>query len=291
MNWFQIILLLISTPVALLWLCLAVFRGKNYKAYKKYMDSPFAKEFPMSDLFCIGFALMNFLKIDTRSKRAKEKIKEISEIRGKNYAEYYYYILMGVEITYGFTALVFALLAAVLADSVEILLLGMAVCVLVIYYVRMMIQDKLTERRQEILMDLPAVLSKLTLLVNSGMVLRDAWRKTAMTGERVLYQEMRITTMEIDHGRSEEDAYRSFAERCYVKEARKFASLINQNLKKGNEELSRFLKDMSDEMWEAKKNEVKQKGEKANTKLLFPVLLIFIGILVMILVPVMNGVG
>ena len=48
---------------------------------------------------------------------------------------------------------------------------------------------------------------------------------------------------------------------------------------------------MTEEMWETKKNEVKQKGEKANTKLLLPVLLIFIGILMMVLVPVMNGLG
>lgn len=291
MNWFQIILLLISTPAALIWLCLAVFRGKNYKAYKAYTDSAFAQEFPMNELFCIGFAVMNFFKIDTRSRHAKEKIKEISEIRGKRYAEYYYYILMGVEITYGFTVFVFALLLAVLANSVEFLLLGMVACVLVVYYVHMLIQDKLTQRRQEILMDLPSVLSKLTLLVNTGMVLREAWKKTALTGDRVLYQEMITTSMEIDQGLSEKDAYKNFAERCYVKEARKFASLINQNLEKGNEELARFLKDMSDEMWEAKKNAVKQKGEKANTKLLFPVLLIFIGILILILVPVMSGIG
>ena len=40
-----------------------------------------------------------------------------------------------------------------------------------------------------------------------------------------------------------------------------------------------------------KKNEVKQKGEKANSKLLLPVFLIFIGILILVLVPMMNGMG
>ena len=40
-----------------------------------------------------------------------------------------------------------------------------------------------------------------------------------------------------------------------------------------------------------KKNEVKQKGEKANSRLLLPVFLIFIGILILILVPVMSGLG
>ena len=66
---------------------------------------------------------------------------------------------------------------------------------------------------------------------------------------------------------------------------------VIQNLKKGNEELAYFLKDLSDEMWEVKKNEVKQKGEKANSRLLLPMMLIFIGILIMILVPVFQQMG
>ena len=51
----------------------------------------------------------------------------------------------------------------------------------------------------------------------------------------------------------------------------------------------RFLKDMSEEMWMEKKNLVKQKGEKANAKLLIPTTIIFIGILLMIMAPVLTG--
>jgi tight adherence protein C len=153
------------------------------------------------------------------------------------------------------------------------------------------LKDKLDARRQEILMDLPQALSKLTLLINSGMVVRDAWKRTAITGTRQLYIEMQQTSLEIENGVMEIEAYRNFAERCGVKEVKKFSTLIIQNLKKGNEELAMFLNDLSDEMWEMKKNEVKQKGEKANSKLLLPVFLIFIGILILVLVPMMNGMG
>lgn len=135
---------------------------------------------------------------------------------------------------------------------------------------------------------LPQVLSKLTLLVNSGMVLRDAWKKVSITGERTLYLEMQNTNLEMENGVMEIDAYRNFAERCNVKEVRKFTSLIIQNLNKGNEELAYFMKDLSDEMWEVKKNEVKQKGEKANSQLLLPMMMIFIGILLIIMVPIMQ---
>lgn len=288
MGIFQLILLAVSTPLALIWLFLAVANGKKYK---EYTESAFAKEFQMSDLFCVGFSVMEILHINTKSRSAQMKIKEIAEIKGKRYAEYYYFILLGAKTTYIFTMIVFVCLLAVLADSVEALLFGILLGGLAIVYLDLTLQDKLTARRQELVLDLPQVLSKLTLLVNSGMVLREAWRRVSVTGDRVLYKEMQNTSLEIENGVMESDAYRNFADRCNVKEIRKFASLIIQNLKKGNEELAYFLKDLSDEMWEVKKNEVKQKGEKANSKLLFPIMLIFIGILLMILVPVFQQMG
>ena len=288
MGIFQLILLTVSTPLALIWLFLAAANGKKYK---EYTESAFAKEFQMSDLFCVGFSVMEILHINTKSRSAQMKIKEIAEIKGKRYAEYYYFILLGAKTTYIFTMVVFVCLLAVLADSVEALLFGILLGGLAIVYLDLTLQDKLTARRQELVLDLPQVLSKLTLLVNSGMVLREAWKRVSVTGDRVLYKEMQNTSLEIENGVMEADAYRNFADRCNVKEIRKFASLIIQNLKKGNEELAYFLKDLSDEMWEVKKNEVKQKGEKANSRLLLPMMLLFIGILLMILVPVFQQMG
>ena len=193
-----------------------------------------------------------------------------------------------VKTTYIYTIIIFVILLSALADSKSLLLLGLVMGGLLILYLDLTLQDKLTARRQEIVLDLPQVLSKLTLLVNSGMVLRDAWKKVSITGERALYQEMQNANLEMENGVMEIDAYRNFAERCNVKEVRKFTSLIIQNLNKGNEELAYFMKDLSDEMWEVKKNEVKQKGEKANSKLLLPMMMIFIGILLMVMVPVMQ---
>ena len=283
MDYFQLILTALVTPFTLIWVFLAVTGGKRYQ---KYTDSAFAKEFQMSELLCVGFSVMRILHISTKTKSAQAKIREIAEIKGKKYAEYYYYMLLGAKTTYIYTILVVVLLLSAVADSKGLLLLGVVTGGLLILYLDLSLQDKLTARRQEIVLDLPQVLSKLTLLVNSGMVLRDAWKKVSITGERTLYLEMQNTNLEMENGVMEIDAYRNFAERCNVKEVRKFTSLIIQNLNKGNEELAYFMKDLSDEMWEVKKNEVKQKGEKANSQLLLP--MIFIGILLIIMVPIMQ---
>lgn len=287
MDYFQLILLALATPFTLIWIYLAITGGKKYQ---KYTDSSFAKEFQMSELLCVGFSVMRILHISTKTRAAQAKIREISEIKGKKYAEYYYYMLLGAKTTYTYTIVIVVMLLSAMSNNKGLLFMGLIVGGLLILYLDLALFDKLTARRQEILLDLPQVLSKLTLLVNSGMVLRDAWKRVSITGERVLYQEMQNTNLEMENGVAEIDAYRNFAERCNVKEIRKFTSLIIQNLNKGNEELAYFMKDLSDEMWEVKKSQVKQKGEKANTQLLLPMMLILIGILIMVMVPVMQQV-
>lgn len=287
MDYFQLILLALATPFTLIWIYLAITGGKKYQ---KYTDSSFAKEFQMSELLCVGFSVMRILHISTKTRAAQAKIREVAEIKGKKYAEYYYYMLLGAKTTYTYTIVIVVMLLSAMSNNKGLLFMGLIVGGLLILYLDLALFDKLTARRQEILLDLPQVLSKLTLLVNSGMVLRDAWKRVSITGERVLYQEMQNTNLEMGNGVAEIDAYRNFAERCNVKEIRKFTSLIIQNLNKGNEELAYFMKDLSDEMWEVKKSQVKQKGEKANTQLLLPMMLILIGILIMVMVPVMQQV-
>ena len=64
-----------------------------------------------------------------------------------------------------------------------------------------------------------------------------------------------------------------------------------QNLQKGSAEVADFLRDMSKEAWEEKKNFVKRKGETASAKLVFPIGLIFVGVLIIIIVPMFGALG
>lgn len=68
MELFQLILLAVTTPFALIWLFLAAAKGKKYR---QYTNSAFAREFQMSDLFCVGFSVMEILHISTKSRRAQ----------------------------------------------------------------------------------------------------------------------------------------------------------------------------------------------------------------------------
>jgi tight adherence protein C len=147
--------------------------------------------------------------------------------------------------------------------------------------------DKKTQRRQnDISRQFPNVVSKLALLVTSGMNMERAWKETAAGQELELYKEMRKTAEELDNLVSPELAYTNFISRCNTKETAKLASAILQSLSKGNAEIGRLLKVMAREAWLERRHMAKRDSEKANAKLMIPMMLLFLAILMMILVPV-----
>lgn len=52
-----------------------------------------------------------------------------------------------------------------------------------------------------------------------------------------------------------------------------------------------MLRKQSSEVWESRKHQVRQLGAKASSKLLFPICIMFIGILIMIMVPIFANLG
>ena len=62
-----------------------------------------------------------------------------------------------------------------------------------------------------------------------------------------------------------------------------------QNIQKGGPDFALQLRDMNNESWEEKRHLAKRKGELAGSKLLIPTLIMFVGILIMIIVPIFTG--
>ena len=282
----QFTLLIPATIFILGWIFMAVRYEAKFESITGTLDKD---QYPLAEMFYIGFQVLEALHFSTKSDFSRKKVKEMSEVYGKKYAEYYYYVMTGGQVTYVVTILPLVFAIAILGNSIEALVLGIVLAGLLVWYLSESFKDKLTARRDALLSEFPQVLSKMTLLVNSGMILRNAWNKIAWGGEGVLYEEMRLTVREMQNGVSEMDAYRNFADRCGLKEMRKFSSLVAQSMAKGSGELSFFLRDMSAEMWDMKRNMVKRKSEQTNSKLLFPIVLIFVGIMFMVMAPVLGS--
>jgi len=176
--------------------------------------------------------------------------------------------------------------------GVAILGIGTVLVLVMTYAIYDELRDKVKKRREAISRQFPNVVSKLALLVTSGMIMDRAWKETAYSQESDLYQEMRKTADELDNLVSPESAYSNFINRCNTKETAKLASAIMQNLSKGNAEIGRLLKDMAREAWQERRHMAKRDAEKANSKLMIPTMLLLLAILVLLMVPVaMNFSG
>jgi tight adherence protein C len=149
------------------------------------------------------------------------------------------------------------------------------------------LEKKKRKKYDMIRADFPDVVSKLVLLVNAGMTINRAWEKVCGDSkkETPLYRELKTTYMQIQGGRSESEAYEEFAKRCKVREITKFMTLIIQNMKKGNSDLVPLLKLQADECWELRKARAKQLGEEASAKLIMPMMIMFVGILIIVILP------
>jgi len=176
--------------------------------------------------------------------------------------------------------------------GIAVLGIGSVLVLVLVYAMYDELSDKVKKRRIAIGKQFPNVVSKLALLVTSGMIMDRAWKETAYSQDTELYIEMQKTSEELENLVSPEAAYSSFINRCNTKETAKLASAIMQNLSKGNSEIGRLLKDMAREAWQERRHTAKRDAEKANSKLMIPTMLLFLAILVMLMVPVaMNFSG
>lgn len=215
------------------------------------------------------------------------------ELSGKKYAANRTKQLLAQMCSYPIVGVAIVLiLAAIMLGTGNTsmgLLVGIVGVLLVLFSVYALydeVADKVKKRRSAIARQFPNVVSKLALLVTSGMIMDRAWKETACSEEGELYLEMRKTSEERDNLVEPAVAYANFIDRCSTKEATKLASAIIQNQSKGNAEIGVLLKDMAREAWQERRHTAKRDSEAANSKLMIPTMMLFIAILVMIMVPV-----
>lgn len=153
-------------------------------------------------------------------------------------------------------------------------------------------QQKLRKRREQLLMDYPALVMKFTLLVQAGMTVRRAFQKIGEdylrrkpARPRFAYEEIVTACREMESGVSELEAYRRFGERCNQIQYKTFSTLLIQNLQKGSRQLSDMLERESLEAWEERKRKARVLGETAATKLLFPMILMMMVVMALIMIP------
>ena len=290
MFFIKLIIILITVAVASLFL----FLLKASKDYDEMISPLDSKEFVLKDIYGIGFKIMEYLKFDFKNDSAKDLREKIKVLHGDKYAEFYLRVYYAQRISISVFVFVISMLIACLAsgsDGLILIFLGFVVSGAIYYYFSTLAESKLKKQSLLYVSDFPDAISTLALLMNSGMTLRDSWTQVAYSNDKPLYLQMQKVSEDMKNGKSEADALFDFSIRCATPEIKKFTGFIIQGAQKGNSNLAVLLKNQSNELWEIKRQSVLQQGQLAASKLLIPIVVMFIGILIMVMGPIMTNLG
>ena len=284
---FQLIMMSVGTLFLLVWLVIFAMSGK-YAYLFQTLDE---KEYPLKEIYCFGYCLMEKIHYGYRRAGDRKMPQEICIFYDKKYAEYYLRVIYAQKVTYASTLFVLAFILYGLTNEIVIFFLLILFAGLAFYYYGNQIHDRIQKRSQEMISDFSEVVSKLALLTNAGMIIREAWEYVANTNDTMIYQEMKRTVNEMKNGVPETEAIREFGNRCVLPQNKKFTATIVQGILKGNTELIIMLQQQSSEVWGAKRQSVKQLGEAAESKLMLPMCIMFVGVIVMVVIPIFTNMG
>lgn len=282
------LLIFLYFVLAILWFLLWTAGSRKYAQMIEPLDP---KKYMLKALYPLGFQILELIRYPYTSAHDKKRIGQAKIVYGERFGEYYYRVNMAEKVTYAATFVMLSPIMGPMMGNDLFSLFGLVAAGVMYYYADTKITDVIKARENDLSRDFADMVSKLALLINAGMITREAWEEIALTGEGTVYEEMRNAVIEMENGVSEIDAYLGFGNRCGVQSVKKFTSMLCQNLTKGNKELVDFLKAETALSWEEKKHFVKRKGEEASNKMMIPLGLILVGVFVMILVPVLGNMG
>lgn len=259
---------------------------KQYKLIKKFLP--------------IGLYIMDRIRYKYATRYDKLLLVKITEIYGAKAAGYHLKIHWANKIV----IFIFGLFAvAFIGSGINVdegsgidftyIVFSLFFLACIVFLHDRELEKRLKKRRLSIQMDFPGFLNKLTLLVNAGLTIRRAWEKIAEENNKDsdFYKEVGIVIGEINAGKPELKAYEDFARRCRMAEVARFITIILQNIRKGNDELVSILRVLSNESWEMRKNVAKKLGEEASTKMVIPLMLMFIAILIIVATPAILSIS
>ncbi len=264
-------------------------KGKQFGFMVENLSS---SEYFLKDLYVIGFSMNETKLFRLRGKLERDLKKDSKLVWDNIYYEYYANLAWAQFLTLSLLVLcVGTILSVLFGGSAALIVFVIAVLfVAAIWNLSMSkMKEAVDKRREECVIEFPNMVSKLALLIKSGMVLREAWYLVANGKEGSLYELMKKACEYMDNGESDVSAIHKFGVLSDSIEIKKFTSSMVQGIEKGNSELADFLVNQASELWDHKRQLALQKGEIAAGKLIIPLGLMFGGIILIIVAATMQS--
>ena len=180
-------------------------------------------------------------------------------------------------------------MAAISGGSMTWLVMGVALAILLPVALFRDLQKKVKAREIDILLELPEFLNKIILLVGAGETVQKAIvrcvKRKENTKDHPLYKELFQMINEMDNGYSFQQGLESFSKRCGVQEVSVFTTTVLLNFRRGGGEFGLALRDLSRTLWDKRKAVSRIRGEQASSKMVLPMVLIFLIVMVLVGTP------
>ncbi len=179
-------------------------------------------------------------------------------------------------------------------NSLVLMMLVLVAAVLIYVSKDRELSKEVENRRQSMILEYPQFVSRLVLYLGAGMSVRGIfqlfareYQKEIENGkkESFLYSEITRSCHELESGLPELSVYERMAIRCGAQQYTRLATLLTQNLKKGNGELLKLLYEESDKATTERMSIARKLGEEAGTKLLVPMIMMLLIVMVIVVVP------
>lgn len=287
----KMICLAIGTVLAVLFILLTM-RGK--KEDWRIEGVP-EKEFSDKELWAAGFAMQQMPMFSMDSAVGKKMISASAILHPENggrFVEYWARLYWARTLSMSLLVLALAFCAAVFMDGYmlfAVLVAGVAMVAVIYSNGANEMSNQLQKRSTECMMEFSNVVSKLTLLMNCGMILKEAWYIVAKSKQGIIYELMQEACREMDNGMASAEAIYNFGVRTGSPEVRKFASIIIQNIENGGSDVTAVMRQQADELMSQRRQMLLRKGDDAAAQLLAPTTIVLIGVILIIMVAAMSG--
>ena len=259
--------------------------------YDYMLESLSGDAFPFDTIYTAGLALQDFKFGKLRGKIGDQLRFDTTLFYSKKFSEFYSRIIWAQALSFTIIIVgVFFLLAAIIESmSSMLVLIGVLFGCFTCYYFLNYTKDKVSKRQDECDEEFPNAISKLALIVNSGVILRDAWEIVAEGKDGEFYDLMKLSCDDMRNGKSDVDAIHDFGVLTNSEDIKKFTSALIQSIERGGGDLPQFLVNQSSELWARKRQVMLQKGEKAAGALLMPIALMFLGVMMIVISAAMQS--
>lgn len=265
-------------------------RQDEEMSYRKFV-AVYGKPFQFNWFAPLSLFMIDQLRLESRLSKVMYHVQQrLSILYGAGDAKRYAKMFIAQLISVTLLVMVVFLILSVLNGS-DLLLIAIGGCIALIVPFMLFkdLERKVERRRRQIVMELPIFLNKLILLINAGETVKQALIRSVShrteDDDHPIYKELLIVLQQLHNNYSFQQAMEEFSRRCGVQEVSLFVNTIVLNYRRGGTELVAALRGLAHQLWMTRQNLARTLGEEASAKLVFPLIMIFVVVVVIVGAP------